>query len=407
MTLVLALVGAFLGGLILNLMPCVFPVLSLKLLALVQHRDRGDPSLAAHGFAFLGGAVASFVLMAGALAALRAGGSQLGWGFQLQSPLFVALLTALFFGIGLNLLGAFDVSVGTGLLNSKVVQSLDGHHLRGSIATGVLAVLVASPCTAPFMGAALGYAVTQPALVGLLVFAVLGAGMATPYLALTLSPSLLQRLPRPGAWMQHLRQLMAFPMFVTCVWLLWVLAQQIDVNALALVLVALVALGLAAWSAGLAQRGARAFGWVGVAAVSLSALVMIAATERASVPTASAGTLHRDSETWAAWSPRALTEAQASGRPVFIDFTAAWCVTCQANKQLVLYSSTVANAFAAKGVTLLRADWTNRNDAIARELARFGRNGVPLYVLYDSSGRTRVLPEILTEGAVLDALSQI
>lgn len=407
MSWITALVGAFVGGLILNLMPCVFPVLSLKLLALVQHRHRGDPSLAAHGLAFTAGAVASFVLLACVLVALRAGGSELGWGFQMQSPLMIALLTALFFGIGLNLLGAFEVSVGTGLVNSKLVQRFDGHHLRGSFATGVLAVLVASPCTAPFMGAALTYAVWQPAPVALSVFAMLGAGMATPYLALTLSPSLLQRLPRPGSWMQHLRQLMAFPMFVTCVWLLWVLAQQIDVDALAWVLAALVALGLAGWSAGQAQRGARAFGWVGTVAAVASALVMIAATEQATLPSARAGTLRADSHGWAEWSPPAQVQALSLGRPVFVDFTAAWCLTCQANKRLVLHSSRVAAAFASRGVTLLRADWTNRNDAIAHELARFGRTGVPLYVLYDSRGRPHLLPEILTEGAVLDALSDL
>ena len=407
MSWITALVGAFVGGLILNLMPCVFPVLSLKLLALVQHRHRGDPSLAAHGLAFTAGAVASFVLLACVLVALRAGGSELGWGFQMQSPLMIALLTALFFGIGLNLLGAFEVSVGTGLVNSKLVQRFDGHHLRGSFATGVLAVLVASPCTAPFMGAALTYAVWQPAPVALSVFAMLGAGMATPYLALTLSPSLLQRLPRPGSWMQHLRQLMAFPMFVTCVWLLWVLAQQIDVDALAWVLAALVALGLAGWSAGQAQRGARAFGWVGTVAAVASALVMIAAIERATLPSARAGTLRADSHGWAEWSPPAQVQALSLGRPVFVDFTAAWCLTCQANKRLVLHSSRVAAAFASRGVTLLRADWTNRNDAIAHELARFGRTGVPLYVLYDSRGRPHLLPEILTEGAVLDALSDL
>ncbi len=406
MSWILALAGAFVGGLILNLMPCVFPVLSLKLLALVQHRHRGDPSLAAHGLAFTAGAVASFVLLAGALVALRAGGSQLGWGFQLQAPLVVGLLTALFFGIGLNLLGAFEVSLGTSLINSRAVQRLDSHHLTGSLATGVLAVLIASPCTAPFMGAALGYAVAQPAPVALSVFAMLGAGMATPYLALTLSPPLLQRLPRPGPWMQHLRQLMAFPMFVTCVWLLWVLAQQIDVDALALVLVALVALGLAAWSAGQAQRGARGFGWVGTAAAVLSVFVMITATEHSAVPQVRAATLRPDTQGWTDWSPPALSQALARG-PVFVDFTAAWCVTCQANKRLVLYSKTVAAAFAARGVTLLRADWTNRNDAIAHELARFGRTGVPLYVLYDSRGKPRVLPEILTESVVLDALSEL
>jgi thiol:disulfide interchange protein len=405
MSLGLALALAFVGGLILNLMPCVFPVLSLKLLALVQHRQRDDPSLGAHGLAFAAGAVASFVALAATLVALRAGGSQLGWGFQLQSPLVIAALTALFFGIGLNLLGAFEASFGTSLVNSKAVRGLDDHHLQGSFATGVLAAVVASPCTAPFMAAALGYAVTQPAPVALLVFATLGAGMATPYLALTMSPRLLQKLPRPGAWMQHLRQLMAFPMFVTCVWLLWVLAQQIGVDALALVLVALVALGLAAWSAGQAQRGARGFGWVGTLAAAASVLVMIAATERAVVPPAAASAGRTDSEAWASWSPRALSLALSNGHPVFVDFTAAWCVTCQANKRLVLHSSRVAAAFAARGVTLLQADWTNRNDAIAHELARFGRSGVPLYVLYDPSGRPRVLPEILTEGTVLDALS--
>jgi thiol:disulfide interchange protein DsbD len=406
MSWLLALAGAFVGGLILNLMPCVFPVLSLKLLALVQHRHRDDPSLAAHGLAFAAGAVASFVLLACALVVLRAGGSQLGWGFQLQSPLVVGLLTALFFGIGLNLLGAFEISLGTSLINSPAAQAFDGHHLRGSFATGVLAAVVASPCSAPFMGAALGYAVTQPAAVALSVFAVLGAGMAAPYLALTLSPSLLQRLPRPGAWMQHLRQLMAFPMFVTCVWLLWVLAQQVDVDALALVLAALVALGLAAWSAGQAQRGARAFGWVGTGAVALSLVVMVVATGHAGAPPVRAEGARADTEAWAEWSAPALTQALGRGRPVFVDFTAAWCITCQANKRLVLYSSRVARAFAARGVTLLRADWTNRNDAIARELARFGRSGVPLYVLYDAGGRPRVLPEILTENAVLDALSE-
>jgi thiol:disulfide interchange protein/DsbC/DsbD-like thiol-disulfide interchange protein len=404
---ILALAGAFVGGLILNLMPCVFPVLSLKLLALVQHRQRGDPSLAAHGLAFTAGAVASLVLLASVLVALRAGGSQLGWGFQLQAPIVIGFLTALFFGIGLNLLGAFEVSLGTSLLNSRAVQSLDGHHLGGSFATGVLAVLVASPCTAPFMGAALGYAVSQPAPVALSVFAMLGAGMATPYLALTLLPSLLERLPRPGPWMQHLRQLMAFPMFVTCVWLLWVLAQQIDVDAFALVLAALVALGFAAWSAGQAQRGSRGFRWVGVAAVVLSALVMITATQPPSKLSARAGVSRGHDEGWAEWSAPTLAAALSRGKPVFVDFTAAWCVTCQANKRVVLYSKRVATAFAARGVTLLRADWTNRNDAIARELARFGRSGVPLYVLYDSSGRPRVLPEILTESTVLDALSSL
>jgi len=256
------------------------------------------------------------------------------------------------------------------------------------------------------MGAALGYAVAQPAPVALSVFSMLGAGMATPYLALTMSPRLLHRLPRPGPWMQHLRQLMAFPMFITCVWLLWVLAQQIDVDALAFVLAALVALGLAAWSVGQVQRGARGFGWIGTAAAVLSGLAIIAATERSPSPSAAASAPRAEVRGWSDWSPRALSLALERG-PVFVDFTAAWCVTCQANKRLVLHSSRVSAAFAAQRVTLLRADWTNRNDAIAQELARFGRSGVPLYVLYDSRGRPRVLPEILTESTVLEALSEL
>jgi thiol:disulfide interchange protein DsbD len=242
------------------------------------------------------------------------------------------------------------------------------------------------------------------------VFAALGVGMAAPYLALTLSPSLLERLPRPGPWMQHLRQLMAFPMFITCVWLLWVLAQQVDVDALALVMCALVALGLAAWSAGEAQRGAQRFGWVGACAAVISVLVMIAATGQATgrtAPSAARATVGSDAEVWGDWSQAALAKALSTGHPVFVDFTAAWCITCQANKRLVLHSNRVAAAFSKRHIALLRADWTNRNDAIARELARFGRSGVPLYVLYDSSGKPRVLPEILTEGAVLDALSSL
>jgi thiol:disulfide interchange protein DsbD len=257
------------------------------------------------------------------------------------------------------------------------------------------------------MGAALGFAVAQPAPVALAVFATLGLGMATPYLALTMTPSLLARLPRPGAWMQYLRQLMAFPMFVTCVWLLWVLAQQVDVDALAIVLAALVSLGLAAWSAGQAQRGARRFAWIGAAASVLSLLALVSATGRTATFEARVEARPADAHGWADWSPAAQAQALSLGRPVFVDFTAAWCVTCQANKRLVLYSARVAKAFANAGVTLLRADWTNRSDSIERELTRFQRSGVPMYVLYDAQGRPHLLPEILTEAVVLDALSRI
>ncbi|HEX7156184.1 MAG TPA: protein-disulfide reductase DsbD domain-containing protein, partial [Burkholderiaceae bacterium] len=306
------LAGAFFGGAILNLMPCVFPILSLKLLGLVQHRASEGPSLRAHGAAFAVGAVASFVALAAVLVALRAAGSEIGWGFQLQTPMVVALLIALFFLIGMNLLGAFEFTFGSGLANSSVARRLDGEGLRGSFATGVLAVVIASPCTAPFMGAALGYAVTQPAPVALAVFALLGAGMATPYLLLTIFPGWLARLPRPGAWMERFKQIMAFPMFATCVWLLWVLAQQVDLDGWALMLAALVALGLAAWSAGLAQRGAGAFAWVGACALAAALAAMVAAAGPGVVHTGQAGAVRgHDDGRWAAWSPDAQQHALA------------------------------------------------------------------------------------------------
>jgi thiol:disulfide interchange protein/DsbC/DsbD-like thiol-disulfide interchange protein len=411
-TLWFALIGALVGGLTLNLMPCVFPVLSLKLLSLLQHQREEDSahvahaSLRTHGFVFAVGVVASFVLLAAAMLALRAGGAQLGWGFQLQTPWVIAGLTALFFVIGLNLLGAFELNVGTRLANAAPAQRLRPDRISGSFGTGVLAVVVAAPCTAPFMGAALGYAITQPAAEALLVFAALGLGMALPYLLLTFFPSLLTRLPRPGPWMERFRQIMAFPMFATCVWLLWVLAQQVNVNALALTLGALVLIALAVWALGIAQRGAARWRWVALGAAGVAFYAVAAATGPDSMR-ANASIVADAGSPWQAWSLAEQQKLLAAGKPVFVDFTAAWCVTCQANKQLVLKSRAVVDALSQKGVTLLRADWTNRDDAITRELARFERNGVPLYVLYDRRGKAQVLPELLTERIVLDALRRI
>ncbi len=407
-----ALAGAFVGGLILNLMPCVFPVLSLKLLSLMQHQRAGNEahlpnaSLRAHGGAFAAGVLACFVLLAALLIALRAAGEQLGWGFQLQTPWVIAGLTLLFFLIGLNLLGAFEFSFGGALASSGAAQRLQGDRLSGSFATGVLAVVVAAPCTAPFMGAALGYAVTQPAPVALAVFAMLGAGMAAPYVALTWMPALLRRLPRPGVWMLRFRQVMAFPMFATCVWLLWVLAQQIGVDAVALVLGGLVLTALAAWAAGLAQTGARRWRWVALAVAPVALYGVFGMTLPGSAPAPGEPARGANAAGWQAWSRTTQEAKVAAGTPVFVDFTAAWCVTCQANKRLVLASDAVRAAFAQRGVTLLRADWTSRDDEITRELARFNRNGVPLYVLY-GGGTTQVLPELLTERIVLDALGRL
>jgi len=407
-----ALMGAFIGGLILNLMPCVFPVLSLKLVSLLQHQREDDHAhsrpLVVHGTAFAGGVVVSFVLLAGLMLGLRASGAQLGWGFQLQSPWVIASLTALFFLIGLNLLGSFEFAVGGGVASSRTAQHLQDDRVAGSFWTGVLAVVVAAPCTAPFMGAALGYAVTQPGPIAIAIFATLGLGMATPYLLLTLFPQVLARLPRPGPWMERFKQLLAFPMFATCVWLLWVLAQQIDENGLAVMLGALVLFGLAAWSFGLAQHGARGFRWVAACAAAVAVYALVAATGQDAVEAAPAARAKGASNSpWQAWSATAVEREVSSGRPVFVDFTAAWCVTCQANKRLVLSSSAVTRAFAEKRVVLMRADWTNRDPAITRELARFKRNGVPLYVLYDDKGGVSILPELLTEGTVTRALANL
>jgi thiol:disulfide interchange protein DsbD len=408
----IALVGAFVGGLILNLMPCVFPVLSLKLVSLLQHRPGAAASghaapHAAHGGAFVGGVVASFVLLAALLIGLRASGAQLGWGFQLQSPWVIASLTALFFLIGLNLLGSFEFAFGGRVASSRTAQELQDDRVSGSFWTGVLAVIVAAPCTAPFMGAALGYAVTQPGPIAIAVFATLGLGMATPYLLLTLFPQALARLPRPGAWMERFKQLMAFPMFATCVWLLWVLSQQVDENGVALMLGALVLFGLAAWSLGVAQRGANGFRWVAAGAAAFAVYALVAASGDPGVEAATVRAKAATDPAWQAWSTAAVEREIGSGRPVFVDFTAAWCVTCQANKRLVLSSSAVKRTFADKRVVLMRADWTNRDAAITQELARFKRNGVPLYVLYDGKGGASILPELLTERTVLDRLERL
>ena len=403
----LAVGGAFLGGLILNLMPCVFPVLSLKVLALAGQHGVSRSRMLAQGGAYAAGVIASFLLLALVLLGLRGAGAQVGWGFQLQSPGVVAALVALFFLIGLNLVGAFEFTLGQGLANADGGRSVPGEGLGGSFATGVLAAVVASPCSAPFMGAALGFAASQPSVAALSIFAALGAGVAAPYVLLSAVPSWQRHLPRPGVWMERLRQVMAFPMFLTCVWLFWVLSQQVDIDATAWMLGALVAMGMAAWGLGLFQRGARAFGWVAVAAAiaGLAALLPVQSGGPAPVaaPPATSAAASPGSN-WAPWSPEAQGAALAAGRPVLVDFTAAWCISCKANERYALADGRVREALARRGVTLLRGDWTRRDETISLELARFGRTGVPLYVLYDGRGGSKVLPELLTPGVVLEAV---
>ena len=403
--LALTLLLALVGGALLNLMPCVFPVLSLKVMGFAAHAAEPDARrrLLAGGLAYTAGVMVSFVALAGVLLALRAGGEQLGWGFQLQQPLVVAALAALFTLIGLNLAGVFELG---SVLPSSWATARSRHPMVDSALTGVLAVAVASPCTAPFMGVSLGAAMTLPTLQALSVFAALGLGMALPYLAASTWPALARLLPRPGVWMAHFKTLMAFPMFATVVWLVWVLGQQAGIDGAAALLALLLALAFVAWALGSPALGARARGGFGAAALLLLAVAMFWAVpvlrHEAAAQVPGAG------DEWQAWSTERVAHAQAEGRPVFVDFTAAWCVTCQFNKRTALADAQVKADFAAARVLLLRADWTRRDAAISAELARLGRSGVPVYVLYSpSSTGPKVLSEILTVAEVRSALAAL
>ncbi len=399
-----ALALAFFGGALLNLMPCVFPVLSIKLLGLAQ--QSGDrAALRTQALAYGAGVLLSFLALAAALLALRAAGSAIGWGFQLQEPGVVFVLALLFFALGLNLMGAFE-------FGHLLPQRLAGWRARQPAAdafgSGVLAVVAASPCTAPFMGAALGFAVTQSPLLALGIFAALGVGMALPYGLLVLLPGWRERLPRPGAWMLRLKQFLAFPMFATVVWLVWVLGQQAGVDGAARALMALVGLGFLVWLAGLPP--ARALAGKALGALALAALLAWswpgASTPALAAPADVPPTASADAA-WQDYDEAAIAQHVASGKPVFVDFTAAWCVSCQVNKRLVLRTDATMQAFAKAGVVLMRADWTQRDARITEALARLGRNGVPVYLLIRPGQEPLLLPEILTGRLVTEALATL
>lgn len=408
LTFAWALLLAFVGGLILNLMPCVFPVISIKLLGFVEQAGESRARLLTHGLVFAGGVLICFWALAGTLLALRAGGAEIGWGFQLQSPRIVMGLAALFFALGLNLFGLFEFGLSlTGA--GQGLQSRGGY--AGSFFSGLLATIVATPCTAPFMGAALGYALALPPMSALAIFTALGAGMATPYVALSAMPGLIRRIPRPGTWMESLKQAMGFFMMATVVWLLWVLSLQSGADAIIRMALLFLALALALWIAG--RWGAlhrplrtRVRARILAAIIALVALAGAFASEPAKSghreETATSGGV-----TWERFSPERVAALRAEGRPVFIDFTAAWCLTCQVNKRVALRRPEVEARFRELGVATLQADWTDHDETITRALAEFGRSGVPLYVFYPagSTGEPRLLPELLTPGIVLEALA--
>ena len=399
-----ALLFALAGGALLNLMPCVFPILSLKVLGFAGHAH-SRRAMAAGGLAYSAGVVLSFVALAALLIGLRAGGEHIGWGFQLQSPAFVAALALLFTLIALNLAGLFEF---VSILPSGMASLRLRHPLADSFLTGVLAVAVASPCTAPFMGAALGIAFTLPATQALLLFAVLGVGMALPYLGACLWPGLARAMPRPGAWMATFKTAMAFPMLATVVWLVWVLGQQTGIDGAAALLAVLVALAFALWAWGRvdSSRVGRVV-WSALGALLFAAALAWAmpgwlgtpGEARAATPAASTDAR------WQPWSRERVAALQAEGRSVFVDFTAAWCVTCQVNKRTTLNDAQLLRELDAAGFVLLRADWTRRDAAISDELARLGRHGVPVYAIYRPGRSTPVLlPELLTVQTVRDAL---
>ena len=402
MGLLTAVLFAFAGGLILNLMPCVFPVLSMKAAALARHAEH--PATARiQGLAFLGGVLASFLLLAGLLIAARAGGEAVGWGFHLQSPGVIAGLCLLMLLVGLNLSGVFEV----GLSAQGVGASGPNDGVVGATFTGALAVVVAAPCTAPFMAGAIGWAMTQTPAVTLLIFGVLGLGLAAPFVALSFAPGLFRLLPKPGAWMDVFRRVLAFPMYAAAGWLAWVFAVQAGINALPLLFGAAIALAFGAWAWGLSQGSEKKLFARIAAAVGLVLAVPLAAVGASmTAPEAAEAAPSSAALPTEAWSPARVAALQAEGKPVFVDFTAAWCVTCQVNERTVLNGARVTEAFLRTGAVMLKADWTNRNAEIANALTAQGRSGVPLYLVYGRAGEPVILPQLLTEGMVVKALEK-
>ncbi len=411
MSIVLAVIFAFLGGMILNLMPCVFPVLSIKFLSLVEgtHADAGE--IRHHGIAYLFGVVLSFLAVAALLIALRAGGEQIGWGFQLQSPIVIGMLVYLFVLIGLNLSGYFEFGMSFADTGGDLA-SKSGY--AGSFYTGVLAAVVAAPCTAPFMGAAIGYALTLNALASLGIFAALGFGMALPYVLLCFSPPLLNRLPKPGPWMETLKEFFAFPMFATAIWLIWVLNLQTGANGLLAILAGLLLIGLGIWI-GKVPPG-RDRGLVRnlvMFTLFIIALMLTNVVETLSVSVGVEDELPREGTTDKSvlgqepYSPEKVRALVQEG-PVFVNFTAAWCITCKVNDLAALSSEKVGEVFADNNVSYLVADWTNEDPVITRTLAEYGRSGVPLYLLFpQGGGKAEVLPQILTQSIVIDAIESL
>ncbi|MCR8922991.1 protein-disulfide reductase DsbD [Dasania sp. GY-MA-18] len=389
-SLLYAILFAMLGGAILNLMPCVFPVLSLKILSFTKDKEHNH---SLHGLSYSAGVIVSFVAVAATLISLQAAGEAVGWGFQLQSPWFVAALAYLFFVMGLSLSGAIELGQSWMGAGSQLAAK---QGYSGSFFSGVLATVVASPCTAPFMGTALGYAITQDALTALLVFAALGLGMALPVLIMAHSPKLLNKLPKPGPWMEQLKQFLAFPLYATTLWLCWVIGKQTGVTGMLLVLIGCLLIALALWL--WQQHWLRKL-------LSLSCLA--AAVWLIGSPMLSPSSEQTNEQEWQAYSPELLSQLRQQQQLIFVNLTADWCITCLANEKITLSTEEVKASFKANNVNYLKGDWTNHDPAISALLKEHGRTGIPLYLLYPPSANSRaiILPQILSKSLLLEQIS--
>jgi thiol:disulfide interchange protein DsbD len=406
---------AFAGGIVLNLMPCVLPVLSLKIFDFVQRAGNKRGRVLAHGLVFTAGTTISFWVLAGLLLLLRRGGRGLGWGYQLQSPSFLVILCAIFFFFSLHLFGVFEV----GYLFTRLRRGHEREGLSGSFLSGVTATLVATPCTGPFMGTAMAYAFTQSAAASFLVFTALALGVSFPYLLLSASPGLLRYLPRPGPWMENLKQFMGFPLLATVIWLAWVFGRQTDIDAMASLLGLLLAAGISAWVLG-KWMALHHPGHIRLTAALVALVIFVPSLAftlyrvQHRIPmtafiakTPEAGDANRIP--WEPFSPARLSALLAAGKSVFIDFTADWCLTCKVNDNVALNRAEVARRFAEKGVVALKADWTHSDPVITNALAGYGRGSIPLYVFYSgrNPGEYHILPQVLTPSIVIETLDKM
>ena len=401
-----AILAAFLGGIILNFMPCVFPVISLKALGIMRHQGN-SASARTEGLGFLAGVIFTMMVLAAVLLALRAGGTAVGWGFQLQSPLVISILALIILGAALNLLGVFEV--GLSLQRAGEISLGRGAFVRSAL-TGALAIIVATPCSAPFMAGAIGYALVQPPVVSLAIFLSLALGFAAPFTVVSLFPAIARRLPRPGAWMDFLKKGLAFPMLGAFAWLVWVLAQQAGTAALAALLACAVIVSFAAWLYGIAQRRRyQGQSYKILLAFTVAFFAVAVAPLPSVMKTGEALTARQNTEnvTPVKWSPQNVDAMRGHGKAIFVNFTASWCITCQVNDRTSLSTQAVKQAMARTGTVYMVADSTSFNADIDDAMNRFGQGGLPFYVVYPADGSApKVLPQVLTPSMVVSALDQ-